>query len=188
MQDKPIHQQRLARDLASLVEALQSEVVLPFLEAFWKTMAREWNEIGSLRMDKFLFLVRQYVNSSFKYLSRRDWKNQDGIEEYARIIEEVPLNPTDMKIPNGLRYHILDIYVDELEKVAGEKIDADVLEKLMEPVRKLSKESKVKSVRNAAKEVLNDDRLKVWRGEKVGNGEDDEMKEGEDDEWGGIED
>ena len=54
MQDKMLNQQRLARDLASLVEVLREGVVGPFLDAFWKTMAREWNGIGALRLVQFL--------------------------------------------------------------------------------------------------------------------------------------
>ncbi|KAF2472194.1 uncharacterized protein BDR25DRAFT_324655 [Lindgomyces ingoldianus] len=190
MQDKPVHQQRLARDLASLIEVLQAGVVLPFVECFWKTMAREWGGIDALRMDKYLYLIRQYLNASFRYLSRDRWSNIDGITRVVQILENIPLHPTDMKIPNGLRYHIFDIYVDELEKVGGEKMEEVPREKLLEPVRRIQKESKVKSVRNAAKEVLDDERLKAWRGEGVGGDRDEEMGEhgDEDEEWGGIED
>jgi ribosomal RNA-processing protein 1 len=187
MQDKPILQQRLSRDLASLVEVLNENVVLPFIDCFWKTMAREWSGIEALRMDKYLFLVRQYLNASFRYLSRRDWRNKEAIETYTKILEGTPLNAADPKIPNGLRYHVLDIYVDELEKVGGNKWDAEVLKKLLEPIEKLQKESKTKSVRKSAKEALDDDRLKVWRGEEVNkDGGDEEMAE--DEEWGGIQD
>jgi ribosomal RNA-processing protein 1 len=49
MSDKPRNQQQLARDLASLVNDLPKEVVLPFLDAFWKTMSREWGGIDVLR-------------------------------------------------------------------------------------------------------------------------------------------
>jgi ribosomal RNA-processing protein 1 len=189
MQDKPLHQQRLARDLASLVEVLNENVVLPFLDSFWKTMAREWSNIEALRMDKYLFLIRQYLNASWRYLARREWGNEEGIERYMRILEETPLNPTDVKIPNGLRYHVLDIYVDELEKVGGDKWEVETLEKLLEPVRKLQKESKTKSVRKNAQETLDDDRLKAWRGEVVKKDGDTEMAgNAEEEEWGGIDD
>jgi ribosomal RNA-processing protein 1 len=49
MSDRPRTQQQLARDLAGLVEILPSELVIPFLEAFWRTMAREWLGIDVLR-------------------------------------------------------------------------------------------------------------------------------------------
>ena len=49
MSDRPLTQQRLASDLASLVDSLDIKVVIPFLSAFWKTMAREWRGIDVLR-------------------------------------------------------------------------------------------------------------------------------------------
>ena len=49
MSDKRPVQQRLATDLAGLVEIMPEETVLPFLDAFWKTIAREWPGIDALR-------------------------------------------------------------------------------------------------------------------------------------------
>ena len=49
MSDRPKVQRQLAVDLASLVDVLPEESVIPFLDAFWKTMAREWNGIDALR-------------------------------------------------------------------------------------------------------------------------------------------
>ncbi|KAF2706687.1 nucleolar protein-like protein NOP52 variant [Pleomassaria siparia CBS 279.74] len=190
MQDKPVHQQRLSKDLASLVPTLQPAITIPFLAAFWKTMAREWGQIEALRMDKYLFLIRQYVNASFKFLAQNDWADKARIESYMAVLEETPLSPNDVKIPNGMRYHALDIYVDELEKVGGGDWEKkkETLEILLGPIKKLQKEGRDKTVRKAAQETLDDERLPIWRGEKV---QDTEMEEGEggtDDEWGGIED
>lgn len=188
MQDKPALQNRLSTDLATLPSTLQEPLTIPFLRTFWLTIAREWPQIEALRLDKYLFLIRQYVHASFRYLSKNDWADKEAIREYMTVVEETPLNPTDMKVPNGLRYHVLDVWVDELEKVEGEAWEGkqDVLGIVMEPVEKLAKEGKLKVVRDAAKECLEDERLKAWRGE-VGN-EDEGMKDGEEEEWGGIED
>ncbi|KAF2084442.1 hypothetical protein K490DRAFT_59589 [Saccharata proteae CBS 121410] len=117
MSDKPRTQQQLARDLSSLVDLLHSTLTIPFLSAFWKTMAREWIGIDVLRMDKFLYLVRQMLNASFRQFGRRRWKNTEMMKEYLDVLREVPLSPTDPKVPNGLRYHVVDVYVDELDKV-----------------------------------------------------------------------
>ena len=53
MSDRPLTQQRLAAELASLVEENGKEVVVPFLSAFWKTMAREWRGIDVLRYEYY---------------------------------------------------------------------------------------------------------------------------------------
>lgn len=105
-------------------------------------------------------------------------------------MEETPLNPTDMKIPNGLRYHVLDIWVDELEKVNSDwesEKKQEILETLVQPIEKLAKNGGLKVVREAAKETLAEGTLRAWRGQ-----EDEVMAEPEpeeeDAEWGGFED
>jgi len=92
----------------------------------------------------------------------------DKLEDWNGICEETPFNVEDMKIPNGLRYHVLDIWVDEMEKVAGEKWEREVkseeMEILVKPIERLAEKSKLRTVRDAAAECLGDDRLRAWRG------------------------
>ncbi|KZM28587.1 uncharacterized protein EKO05_0001434 [Ascochyta rabiei] len=188
MQDKPALQQRLSRDLASLVSTLRSGVALPFIRAFFLTMAREWTNIEALRLDKYLYLIRQYMHASFQYLATKKWKKA-VLEEWNTIVEETPLNPTNMKIPNGLRYHVLDVWVDELEKVESDwenEKKQEVLETLVQPIEKLAKNTGLKVVREAAKETLAEDTLRTWRGQKDETMAEPESEE--DDEWGGFED
>lgn len=186
MQDKPALQQRLSRDLASLINTLRAPVVIPFLRAFWLTISREWGHIEALRLDKYLYLIRQYVNASFQYLSRSNWK-KSLLKQWNTVVEEIPLECKDMKIPNGLRYHVLDVWVDELEKTeeGWDKEDKrETLQTLVQPIEKLAKEGKLKVLRDAAKECLADERLRAWRGQ-----EDEPVQEEEDDEeveWGGF--
>ncbi|PPJ53405.1 hypothetical protein CBER1_00963 [Cercospora berteroae] len=172
MSDKPRNQQRLARDLAALTDVLVQENVLPWLQAFWRTIAREWGSIDSLRMDKYLYLVRCYVNKGFEICAKRKWE----VEQYLSILEEDggPLSIRDVKVPVGLKLHVLDIWVDELEKVDSDK-DAAPVEQVMKPVRKLQKESLVKSVRQRAKESLEDERL--FEGTRWRTGEDPDANE-----------
>lgn len=189
MQDKPALQQRLSRDLASLVSTLRSSVALPFIRAFYLTMAREWTNIEALRLDKYLYLIRQYVNASFQYLAAKKWK-PSVLQEFNKVMEETPLNTTDMKIPNGLRYHVLDVWVDELEKVNSKWDDEKmqgILETLVQPIENLAKKGALKVVREAAKEVLADETLRKWRGQEDGPMAEPEEDE-EDDGWGGFDD
>ncbi|KAI8941393.1 hypothetical protein NX059_002616 [Plenodomus lindquistii] len=190
MQDKPALQQRLSRDLASLVPTLRTPVVLPFLRAFFLTIAREWKQIEALRLDKYLYLIRQYVHASFTFLSKNNWK-KSLVAQWNTVVEETPLESQDMRIPNGLRYHVLDVWADELERVGGGEWDKverrEILESLLLPIEKLAKEGKLKALRSAAKECLADERLRAWRGQV-----EEVMEEPEDDdeeaEWGGIAD
>lgn len=90
MSDRPRTQQRLAVDLADLLTPMEETNFVPFLEAFWITMVREWNGVDVLRMDKFLLLVRTYLASSFRYLRARKW-DEDLVEKVVKVMKEVPL-------------------------------------------------------------------------------------------------
>lgn len=191
MQDKPALQQRLSRDLASLVSTLRTSVVIPFLRAFFNTMAREWKQIEALRLDKYLYLIRQYVNASFAFLSRNEWE-KSLVKEWNKVVEECPLEPQDMRIPNGLRYHILDIWVDEMERVHEtmwqEESMSDILEMLVLPIEKLAKEGQLRTLRNAAKECLADCRLRSWRRQQQEVVEETPEDDDSEAEWGGFAD
>lgn len=188
MQDKPRNQQRLARDLAELVDVLGTKQnVLGFLDGFWKTMGREWGNIDALRMDKYLYLVRCYVNKGFEKVAKGGWEDEELMEGYLKLLEATPFDARDHKIPNGLRYHIIDIYVDELDKVDTERNAP--LETLLQPLRKLGKESPTKAVRLRVKEASQDGRLSDWTGEnadKESSGDEEQVAGSDDGEFGGF--
>src|ERR1700712_380647 len=152
-------------------------------------MESDWIYILTVdRMDKFLYLVRQYLNASFSYFAKSGWKDTKRLDEYMDVLATTPLNPTEKRIPNGIRYHVIDIYVDELEKI-DEGTEADMpVEILLAPLRTLVKEGPTKIVRERVKEVLDDDRVRAWLGEEtVAEDATTESLTTENDEWGGIE-
>lgn len=143
-------------------------------------MQREWTNIDVLRMEKFLLLVRRYVGASFELLKRATWE-QERVGEMMELVQEVPLNVEDNRVPNGIRFHVLDIWLDELERIGllDEEGSEEALESLLEPVRKLSRGSPTKAVRKKAKEALGDERLP--RNKKS-------VEVGKENGWGGIKD
>lgn len=198
MSDRTRTQQRLAADLADLVDVVREENVVIFLEVFWKTMAREISGIDALRMDKFLLLVRLYLAAEFAQVLR----HPDTVSRHLDVLSTIPLNAADARIPNGLRYHVLDIYVDELAKAdPDKKISDELLEQILTPVRRIARDSPTKLVRKRAKETLDDERVRDWRGEGTAQSEaevatkedvtmagdaEEQQKGDNDDEWGGI--
>jgi ribosomal RNA-processing protein 1 len=146
-------------------------------------------------MDKFLYLVRVYFRRAFLHFANRQWKDSERLDEYLQILSDIPLSPRNNKIPNGMRYHVIDIYVDELEEVQGPNESDMPVESLLKPLRRLRKESLTKPVRDRAEETLQDDRVKAWLGEEAGvddakapeEEEEEEQEEQEDGhEWGGF--
>lgn len=148
---------------------------------------------------------------------------------YLTILEEGPLCPLNFDPdqpsaideakdyvpmphgPDGLRYHLMDIWIDELEKVLefeeqeqddqgdaeeedGEaalrprKVKSDVpMDLLLRPIENLRTQAPHKPVRVNAAETLEDERLFEWgfktRKVDVNEEEDEEDSEGE---WGGF--
>lgn len=198
LQDKPRNQQQLARDLADLLHVLKPDTFVTFATGFWQTIAREWGSIDALRMDKYLYLVRCYVQEGFQYVRRKGW-NGELLEEYLEVLEGVAFDVKDARIPNGLRYHVIDLYLDELDKA---DVDNEApVEKVLEPMRKLGKDSLNKTVRKRVTEALDDERLSDWTGrreveeESEGDEEDGEAMDGVngnaangDDDFGGFDD
>ena len=182
MSDRSRTQQALADSLADLVSILPSPTVIPFLRAYWETMQREWTNIDVLRMEKFLLLTRRYLGATFQALQKGKW-DERLICQHIELLEEIPCNVEDMRIPNGMRFHVIDIYVDELERVGAlENDECHILEALLRPLRRLAEKSPTKPVRTKAKEALGDERLP---GNDKANEEDPRK---DDDEWDGIED
>jgi ribosomal RNA-processing protein 1 len=145
-------------------------------------MAREWTNIDVLRMEKFLLLVRRYIGAMFELMEGSGWE-EGCVQELLGVLEEVPLEAGDARLPNGMRYHVIDVYVDELERVGALKhgVEGVPLEELLELLRKLGRDSPTKAVRQKCKEALEDERL-------PGNEKVVKEKEEDEGEWGGIED
>ena len=125
------------------------------------------------------------------------------MQGYVELVEEIPLSAgteeAGRSVPDGLRYHVLDCWVEELDKVdKGREGPVGVF---MAPVRRVQREGGTKVLRKRAGETLADGRLVEWvaegndgMGEGRGGGgaenEGDEKGEedDDDDEWGGLED
>jgi hypothetical protein len=86
-----------------------------FIRTFFRTVRREWGNMDKYRVDKFYTLIRLYMHEIFKYMALRHW-NLGIIRLFNDCIFEEILNKT----PNGLRYHLIDLALEELAKVNAE--------------------------------------------------------------------
>ncbi|KAF5096589.1 hypothetical protein DV451_004179 [Geotrichum candidum] len=200
--DRPRTQQKLADDLAGLLSKLKPVNFFTFLDAFWVIMAREWENLDVHRLDKFLMLLRRYVTATFRRLKAEGWDSK-WVEDYNKVARHIPLNTPDHKVSNGIRFHMFDIYLDELEHVVkeGEDINEEEdidwksllenvpVKELLQPIEEISNDSKFKIVRENAAEVLKDSRLITWGILEAPTLADDESEDEEEseDEWGGFE-
>ena len=203
------NQQRLSQEISGLAFAFlenktpeqAAENLALFLEAFWTTIAREWEGVDKVRLDKFLFLIRRMVFVSFETCkvtaaaaAAADADENDESQysfdlarlgRHTEVLAKTPLAPRDNKVPVGLRLHVLDVMVDELARADPEgRLEVD---KVLAPVEKLKKESLTKTVRMRAVEVLGDERIKTWgQVEEQAQGQADEADNEVDDGWDGF--
>ncbi|KAL6699191.1 nucleolar protein,Nop52 domain-containing protein [Trichoderma pleuroticola] len=191
MTDRPRPQQALAADLASLVFGLQPACVEPWLAAFWSVLGVQWPHIEALRLDKFLLLVRRMFAAHVK-VAKEDGFRGDLAEQVLRVFAQWCFDVEDEnKVALGLRLHVLDVWVDELERegaLAAEDEHAKAFVKRVGALVESLKRCPVKSVRQRALDSYDDERL-PWVEKKEDEEEGEEMDgdEGaEDAEWGGI--
>lgn len=114
--DRPRPQQRLANDLGGLFSnCIVDSQFYNFVESYWNIMIKEWRELDKWRLDKFLMLMRYVIRECFVKLDSKDW-DEEFVDGYLTTLKNVILKD-DSQIPKAIIYHIIDIWVDEIERV-----------------------------------------------------------------------
>ncbi|GAV52491.1 hypothetical protein ZYGR_0AG04820 [Zygosaccharomyces rouxii] len=129
--DRPRPQQRLANELAELHTlylqdksqnkdgdelTLNDQAFIKFSRAFYKIMMMEWLQIDRYRLDKYLLLMRRVLYNQLKYLQSRDWSPK-LVETYLeKVMKRIPLSGSP-KVANGIPIHIMDILLDEWQRL-----------------------------------------------------------------------
>lgn len=182
MTDRPKPQQALAADLAALVAALRAPCVAPWLRGFWHVLGAQWTSIEALRLDKFLLLVRRVFAAMLQQVGD-EAVVLDVCREY--VFDGEGGRSGLGELPLGLRLHVLDLWVDELERagVLGDDKRQGFVKAMGEMVEKLRRNG-IKVVRERAKESYEDERL-PWAAKAESMDEDEDEDE---DGWGGIDD
>ncbi|BFZ57658.1 hypothetical protein PYCC9005_004711 [Savitreella phatthalungensis] len=175
--DRAQVQHKLAQDLADLTLILTDENSLTWLSAFWQTMGRQWNSIDRWRLDKFYTLLRRFVNTAFKRLGQHGWRRVE-VDAYVQLLESTTLDAKDIRQPLGVRYHIADIWIEELVNVLRSQRTPDSgkltllelaedvpIDLLVRPFEIICATCPTKSFRDRCKvEVLNNNLLAGLRG------------------------
>ncbi|NWZ02092.1 RRP1B protein, partial [Loxia curvirostra] len=148
MQDKPLLQEELAANISQLIHVFQNtETRHLFIQTFWQTMNREWNGIDNLRLDKYYMLMRLILRQSFEVLKRNEW-NEGLVEPLLQLLMKEVMDP-DSNSPTGIKFHFIDIYLDELAKVGAKELTADQNLRFIEPFCKIAAKSKDRRVLHA---------------------------------------
>merc|ERR1712029_1154330 len=133
MSDKPLVQEELAESISSFIKCFHSQdSSLLFIQSFFQTFGREWFGIDRWRTDKFMMFTRRFLRSSFKYLADKDW-DEDLTKQLVEILKNDLVLSPDSKTNIGFRLHVTDVYLEELAKVAHDKLNRDILEMIIDP-------------------------------------------------------
>ncbi|KAL1418389.1 hypothetical protein MTO96_000036 [Rhipicephalus appendiculatus] len=133
MSDKPFVQQELANSIAGLVHCFaRRDQSLLFLDAFFKTMAREWFAIDRFRLEKFMMLVRRCFRQGVAFSYGDAWSN-DNITAFCDMLQSTALCPNSQEIPLGLRLHVVDVFLQELARMHGGELTSEQATLFLQP-------------------------------------------------------
>lgn len=111
-----------------------------FIRTFWQTMNREWKGIDRLRLDKYYMLIRLVLRQSFEVLKRNGWE-ESRVQPLLNALTKEVLHP-ESQSPNGVRFHFIGVYLEELSKVGGKELLADQNLQLIDPFCKVAAETR----------------------------------------------
>ncbi|XP_035675385.1 ribosomal RNA processing protein 1 homolog B-like [Branchiostoma floridae] len=80
------------------------------------------------------------VSQCLEFLRRNQW-DVSLTERFMTIMKEGPMSTCADGVPNGIRYHICDIWVEELEAVGGKELSPQELLPFLTPYFMILKES-----------------------------------------------
>mmetsp|Transcript_29262 Transcript_29262/g.66704 ORF Transcript_29262/g.66704 Transcript_29262/m.66704 type:complete len:647 (-) Transcript_29262:3153-5093(-) len=126
-----------------------AHLVVLFISTFLQTVRREWGNVDKHRIDKFYTAVRLMISEAYKYLAKRNW-NLGIIRLFNDILYEEGLSADTIGLTNGMRYHLIDICVEELAKVNAmhdvRKLTEGMLLDVLEPFFGLAQGAQDKNV------------------------------------------
>lgn len=155
MSDKPAIQNELVTNLANLIQTLPNHTYggqlysILYIKGCLDTLYREWLGLDRYRVDKYLLLIRRLINSSFTFIGKIYKHHQSNPSKSNRNPNSSSHNGSISTVtiltilytqyffqpPNGIRLHLVDIYLEEII-TALPTISDELFQLLMVPVYK----------------------------------------------------
>lgn len=130
--DKAPAQGLLINRFSSLLITLDPLLSLQYFGCFLVTLRREWTGIDHLRLDKFYLLIRRFVNGVFSLMRKYKW-DLEYLEKYVEVLEEKGLLANDKLLGNGVNYHVVSVFLDELKGFKVPLARKEVVQCLFKP-------------------------------------------------------
>ena len=107
LSDKAVIQQELAGSISELFKSFKkTNIALLYYRMFYRTMIREWSLLDQHRINKFYYLIRLMLREGLSSMHKQSWSDE-SVYGIMDILEEEVL----IKLPNGLRLHMSDIFL-----------------------------------------------------------------------------
>ncbi|XP_034936572.1 ribosomal RNA processing protein 1 homolog [Chelonus insularis] len=130
LSDKPLVQEELAESISNLVHSIESmEMALLYTKCTLRTLSSEWFGLDWYRMDKFEMLARRIMRQSFVMCKKSSW-DEEWVKGVSKIIEDILLDP---KGSMGFKFHITEIFIEELAKISEGKIANEIVTEFLRP-------------------------------------------------------
>lgn len=150
--DRPLPQKRLATSMSQLFSQCISPEKFPaFVSAFWYIMSQEWSKVDKWRVDKYLLLMRYVVKECFEMLKQSEYEEK-LLYRYIDALENGILSG-DVKLAGVIVFHIVDVWLDEIEEVLFEELE-DEDEDIVKKVDEKEAEKHEEEVRQKKREII----------------------------------
>ncbi|PIN02669.1 Nucleolar protein NOP52/RRP1 [Handroanthus impetiginosus] len=160
--DKTPNQLSLINRLINLFLSLQPSISLEFFRGFLVTLRREWPGIDRLRLDKFYLLIRRFMRALFELMRLRKW-DLEVLGEYFGVLERDGfLSEDKLQQGEGVNYHIVSVFLDELKGV-GFPVRKEVVDMILRPFFEVMMRGKDKILLGKLKSCVFDELVKVGK-------------------------
>jgi ribosomal RNA-processing protein 1 len=127
--DKQPVQLELIGHLVGFLGAFKKdEITILYFRIFLRTILREWARLDQYRVNKFYSLIRHMIRGVFEHLKSKRWAEKMVLSAMEALQDEI----LSMR-PNGPRYHVADLYLEELYKVTDGALDSSTFLLLLQP-------------------------------------------------------
>ncbi|XP_043215038.1 ribosomal RNA processing protein 1 homolog A-like [Amphibalanus amphitrite] len=196
MSDKPLVQEQLAEELSQLVHVFpHRQDGVTFCRTFFTTMAREWHGIDVIRREKYMMLVRRLLRQTLALLLPAAAGGGGSLPRLVALCEESFARREDpATLPLGLQLHLVEIFLEEVAKVAGDRLTEDDMEQLLAPFVQVLKVTKQSALRGTITDSVFYHLMRqsdvgiahdaIVNGETLGDDSDDDNDEAEDSDGG----
>ena len=134
--DKAPYQQKVAASMTELVHCTQPAVAPLFIRAFFMIIQQSWLALDKHRVDKYLSLIRHMLRQAMLWAVHEDLDSEAGAARAQAFCEVMHSGVLAAK-PDGVRYQLADVWLDEMVNVLADGRSHEHVMTLLLPIFQL---------------------------------------------------